>query len=400
MKIPKLFIVYLIGCSMIMAVDPLNAHEIKLEITNGSNQTCTVTNLTNVYNKHSIGSTITGYARITDTKFIGLKIKTDNVFIFNFGDGSGFDYYIGHALYKIEIGNEFIKIDWQDCQYSEPYDLSEGDVYNTHDLFIKYNPNGATGEKFSVKNYSGSYEIMTSGTTIGIWEQGRKKTPYTVPNTCFGAPGIPSGFDHRQISLGGGEYSPDLYWNPRNEYDIKGYQLQRKINSGLWTVLTTINDPADTNHTDWSVIIGGGTNNQYASYKVRSFDIGTLYSGFSPIETVRYHQLEKIGEVSNNSSRAIIQKSFILYPNSPNPFNSSTSISFSLPELADVSITVYNIIGEAVDYVNLDNIESGVHKLQWSRENAPSGIYFLYFEALGINSGKVYTGNNKMNLLK
>ena len=40
------------------------------------------------------------------------------------------------------------------------------------------------------------------------------------------------------------------------------------------------------------------------------------------------------------------RKSFVIINNSPNPFNPSTSIRFSILKPAEVSITIYNVLGQ------------------------------------------------------
>jgi len=72
----------------------------------------------------------------------------------------------------------------------------------------------------------------------------------------------------------------------------------------------------------------------------------------------------------------------------PNPFNPSTTISFSIPEAGRVIISVYNIKGQKVkDVLDLD-LEKGFHKVIWDgkdkhNRNVGSGIYFVRVEAAG-----------------
>jgi len=72
---------------------------------------------------------------------------------------------------------------------------------------------------------------------------------------------------------------------------------------------------------------------------------------------------------------------FHLYPNYPNPFNSSTTIHFSLLYPTFVEINIYNSIGQKIKTL-IKSIEFiGSHKIQWdgttdSGTIANSGIYF------------------------
>ncbi len=65
-----------------------------------------------------------------------------------------------------------------------------------------------------------------------------------------------------------------------------------------------------------------------------------------------------------------------LYQNYPNPFNPSTNISFNLPEVSDVEITIYNQLGEVVDRIIPGQLQKGKHTVKWNADNQPSGIYY------------------------
>ena len=70
----------------------------------------------------------------------------------------------------------------------------------------------------------------------------------------------------------------------------------------------------------------------------------------------------------------------------PNPFNPETDISFSLPERAQVSLVIYNILGEKVKTLVNGEMPAGTHTAHWnSRDEAgnpvASGIYFYKLTA-------------------
>ncbi len=67
--------------------------------------------------------------------------------------------------------------------------------------------------------------------------------------------------------------------------------------------------------------------------------------------------------------------------NSPNPFDQSTTFSFSLKEAAHVSVDVYNIKGQLVKNLSNENMIADVHSVTWngtdnSGNEVPTGIYF------------------------
>jgi hypothetical protein len=63
--------------------------------------------------------------------------------------------------------------------------------------------------------------------------------------------------------------------------------------------------------------------------------------------------------------------------NYPNPFNSETSINYSIPECADVQLTVSNLLGQKIWQSNLSNQIAGSHSIRWTGSACTSGIYFL-----------------------
>ncbi len=67
---------------------------------------------------------------------------------------------------------------------------------------------------------------------------------------------------------------------------------------------------------------------------------------------------------------------FSLLQNYPNPFNPVTEITFSIPEQNNVSLIVYNSIGEQSEVLLNENVEAGSHKVIWDASRQPSGIYF------------------------
>ncbi len=64
-----------------------------------------------------------------------------------------------------------------------------------------------------------------------------------------------------------------------------------------------------------------------------------------------------------------------LEQNYPNPFNPSTTIKFSLPEAANVTLRIYNTLGQRVDEIVNTNLEAGWYNYQWEAGNTATGIY-------------------------
>ncbi len=72
---------------------------------------------------------------------------------------------------------------------------------------------------------------------------------------------------------------------------------------------------------------------------------------------------------------------YSLAQNYPNPFNPTTTIEFSLPENANVSITIYDALGNELETVYRGENNAGVHKVEWNAARYASGIYFYKMSA-------------------
>jgi len=74
-------------------------------------------------------------------------------------------------------------------------------------------------------------------------------------------------------------------------------------------------------------------------------------------------------------------QTFALNQNYPNPFNPETVISFSIPKTEEVSLVVYNLIGEEVARLIDESKHSGNYTVEWNASNVASGIYFYRLQA-------------------
>jgi len=70
-----------------------------------------------------------------------------------------------------------------------------------------------------------------------------------------------------------------------------------------------------------------------------------------------------------------IPRGFTLDQNYPNPFNPVTTIQFTLPETADINLTVFDILGRQVAVLVNGQLSSGRHSVNFQASSLPSGIY-------------------------
>jgi hypothetical protein len=75
---------------------------------------------------------------------------------------------------------------------------------------------------------------------------------------------------------------------------------------------------------------------------------------------------------------------FSLYQNYPNPFNPETTIRYDIPERSDVSITIYNVVGQTVTTLVNETKEPGQYGVVFHSGALPSGIYIAVLETSSI----------------
>ena len=73
---------------------------------------------------------------------------------------------------------------------------------------------------------------------------------------------------------------------------------------------------------------------------------------------------------------ALLPNSMQLAQNYPNPFNPTTTISYTLPSRSRVSLDIYDVLGRAVDQIDLGSVSSGTHDVEYDGSRLASGVYF------------------------
>ena len=91
---------------------------------------------------------------------------------------------------------------------------------------------------------------------------------------------------------------------------------------------------------------------------------------------------------------------YALQNNYPNPFNPETTIKYQLPEAGEVTLEIYNMLGQVVNTLVNDYQTAGRYVIQWDATNnngqsLSSGVYFYR-----ISAGEEFHSIKKMLLLK
>jgi len=165
-----------------------------------------------------------------------------------------------------------------------------------------------------------------------------------------------------------------LNWTTATEVNNFGFDVETlNATSSIWEKVGFVEGHGNSNSPkEYSFFDNSGA----TSYRLKQVDFNGNYE-YSDVVTVK----------------ASLAKTE-LYQNSPNPFNPSTKISFSLAETGKVNVSIYNIIGQKVaDLVN-QTMESGVHSVDFNASNLPSGLYIYRLDTPN------YSKTMKMMLIK
>jgi len=81
--------------------------------------------------------------------------------------------------------------------------------------------------------------------------------------------------------------------------------------------------------------------------------------------------------ITNDVDVTSLPSTITLQPAYPNPFNPSTTLSFSLPDAKHVELAVYNLSGQLVTTLVDGMVAAGSHAVKFDAEDLSSGIYLV-----------------------
>jgi len=123
---------------------------------------------------------------------------------------------------------------------------------------------------------------------------------------------------------------------------------------------------------------------------------GVSLFGYNSGSSGGYWNYDEFTFTANPSSvrKEELANEFSLQQNYPNPFNPSTTIQYSVPQLSDVSIKVYDVLGKEVANLVDAQQTQGVYEVAFDASNLASGMYIYTIKAGNFTSSK------KMLLMK
>ena len=178
-----------------------------------------------------------------------------------------------------------------------------------------------------------------------------------------------------------------INWTTASQTNNAGFRVLRSTDGETYEVVSEL-------------IAGAGTTDQLMDY---IFEDTSL-----PAAEIVYYVLEQVdldGTVTRSNPIEVLLGARFILPTEfasavyPNPFNPRTTISYDLPSDADVSIIIYDAIGQEIRHLVSQHYTAGRYSVQWDAKDfmgrsVGSGVYIAKIKA-GPN-----TALQKMLLLK
>jgi len=157
-----------------------------------------------------------------------------------------------------------------------------------------------------------------------------------------------------------------LNWQTKSETNNAGWEIQktenRKPNTGDWKIV--------------GFVSGKGTTTEQQSYQFTD-----NYSVTSSQYRLKQIDFNGASEFSSILTVSILPAELKLLGNYPNPFNPSTKIEFALPESGDVTLNIFNILGQKVATPFNGKLEAGVQSLPFNAAGLSSGVYIYQIKS-------------------
>lgn len=184
------------------------------------------------------------------------------------------------------------------------------------------------------------------------------------------------------FSAAGTKDGVQLKWATATETNNRGFEVQRSNNGKGFNTIGFVN--------------GNGTTSQKMNYTFvdRNAQSGKQIYRLKQMDFSGAFEYSKTVEVDLSAP-----KEYSLLKNYPNPFNPTTTLSFALPVESEVTLSVYNSVGQLIKILAQGKYSAGTQNVVFDATELPSGTYFYNITAKGSN-GTEFVQTAKMLLLK
>jgi Bacterial lectin/Secretion system C-terminal sorting domain len=127
----------------------------------------------------------------------------------------------------------------------------------------------------------------------------------------------------------------------------------------------------------FSAYLGDFPHNPAVSDRITFYKTGVAATGIEGWDASTW------GFAEFESTTVETPSAFTLHDAYPNPFNASTSVSVTLPQVSDLTVSVFNVMGQQVATLANGAHNAGQHTFSFDASNLSSGIYFIHATVQG-----------------
>jgi hypothetical protein len=186
-------------------------------------------------------------------------------------------------------------------------------------------------------------------------------------------------------------FSPLTTWDEHYDTVMTSQNYARQVGWADLNIDTTADLPLMTNGqrlNAWYLrfVVSPNTRSQLVTFDTTWDDrngsaLFGLIDGSTEITPAFQRGFLSIGVVGIDDNGLTMPEEFALMQNYPNPFNPETNIDFSLPKEQEVSLVVFNLLGQQIRTLVSGALGPGQHTAHWDGHNdkgaqVPSGVYF------------------------
>ncbi len=168
-----------------------------------------------------------------------------------------------------------------------------------------------------------------------------------------------------------------LSWTTATEVNNFGFYVESKVANGVWIEISFVEGHGNSNSPKDYSFVDTKPLNGVVEYRLKQVDTDGK-STYSDVVILNSKGLNK----------------YSLNQNYPNPFNPSTIISYSIPKASNVTVEVFDVLGNSIATLVNKNQEMGSYSVNFDASALSNGLYFYKISAGNFSSVK------KMMLLK
>ncbi|MFC2085725.1 T9SS type A sorting domain-containing protein [Bacteroidota bacterium] len=115
-----------------------------------------------------------------------------------------------------------------------------------------------------------------------------------------------------------------------------------------------------------------------ASYAAQQVQIRLEFASDESLSGPEFWRIQSAFAVFKaNGDRFTVPRSLTLHPNFPDPFQQSTTLSYTIPEPTIVNLAVFDVLGRRIAQIVDEPMEAGTYTRHWNASGMAGGTYFL-----------------------